>query len=137
ENLDFQKLTWIPDFAGRFDQSLDHVELVIDRKLHRDSRLNFESSLRFRDLSFVFQIKVDEVITMDTVHRQHDQDREIRNDDDNIEEGQTVKSVPMINGRKLIETCFLRRKDQSKHDCKRVHLVKISPAKVTSNRMLM
>src|SRR5438477_12920282 len=42
----------------------------------------------------------------------------------------------MIDRRKLIKMRALRRKDETEHQAERVHFIKMSPAKVSSNKIL-
>ena len=64
-----------------------------------------------RDLVFVFQIEINEVVSVNTIDRENRKDREIRNQNKNIEGGKLVELVLTIERMKLIKMCLLRREN--------------------------
>ena len=108
ENLDLQKLPRISNVARGFDQPFHDIHFVVDRKLYRHARLRFEFRPWLRDLVFVFQVEINEMVSVDAIDRENREDREIRNQNKNIESRQAVERVPVIDGRKLVKMCLLR-----------------------------
>src|SRR6266516_5485727 len=70
---------------------------------------------------------------MNTVYRENSQNRQVRDEDENIESVPLVQGIPVIAREKR---STLRGKDQSQHQVV-VHLINMSPANVSSNRMLI
>src|SRR5438552_3155310 len=108
ENLDLQKLQRISNVARGFDQPFHDIHFVVDRKLYRHARLRFEFRSGLRDLVFVFQVEINEMVSVNTIDGENRQDREIRNQNKNIEGGKLVELVPTIERMKLIKMCLLR-----------------------------
>ncbi len=75
EDLDLEKFPRIVDLADRFEQPLDHVNLVEDRQLHRYFWQLLEVAGRRHGSLPVFQEKVDNHIPMNPVGGKADQHR--------------------------------------------------------------
>ncbi len=96
EHLNIQQLARIIERGNRFHQTLDHVTLVVNRKLHGDAgpRSNFRR--RPGDALAIFVIVVDQRIAMNAVHRQNGHDEEVRQHDHEVESVQLVKAAEGI-----------------------------------------
>ena len=70
---------------------------------------------------------------MNTVYRENAQDRQVRDEDENIKGVQLVQAIPMIAREKR---STFGRKNESQDQIEVVHLINVSPANVSSNRML-
>src|SRR5215510_12404951 len=73
---------------------------------------------------------------MNSENCQYDKNGQVRNENENVEGRELVKSIPMIESGKLIETWPLRGKNKAEYESKHVHLIRMSPANVRSERML-
>src|SRR2546425_360708 len=125
QDLNLQEIARISNVACRFDEPLHHVELVVNRKLNGDSRLHIENALRFRDLVLVLQVQVDQMVAMNAVSSQYYQDRQIRNEDENIEGGEFCRlrqPVPIVM-QKLVKPRPRRRKDQTHCQIETFHVL--------------
>ena len=71
----------------RLDKAFDNIHFVVDRQLYRDARLGFQLCLGVRRFVFVLQIQINEVVSVNAINRENGQDRQIRNQYENIEGG--------------------------------------------------
>ena len=113
QNLDLQKLARISHIASCLDKPFHNVHFVVNRKLYRDSRFYFQLCMGVRSLILVFQVKKHQMISVNTINGENGQDREIWDQDENVESAELVKAVPVIDRRKLKEMRAFRRKNQS------------------------
>src|ERR1700682_464782 len=73
EDLDLQQFARIIDLTDRFEQPLDHIDLVEDRQLHRHFRQLLEMTCRPHCSLPVFQEKVNNHVPMNPVCGEADQ----------------------------------------------------------------
>ena len=91
KHLNFQKLARVIEARDGFHEPLDHVALVENGKLNRHHRPVRHFRRRRRKILAVFIKIVDQPIAVQAVHRQHDQNEEIRN------HHREVKAIDLIH----------------------------------------
>ena len=96
QDLYLEKFARITNLAYSINEPLHHIHLVVNRKLYRHTRLNGQPGSRLSHLVFVSQIQVHEVVTMNTVDREDAQNRQVRDQDENIKGVQLVEPIPMM-----------------------------------------
>ncbi len=107
EHLNIEQLARVIELRNAFDEALDHVALVVDRKLDGDARPLSDFRRRPRDIFSMLEIIVNERVAMDAVGRENHHHQEIRQHDGHIEsvrlieagEGAVGKPVPVIGQR--------------------------------------
>jgi hypothetical protein len=78
EHLDLEAVPRVIDAADRLHQPLDDVHLVVNRELDRDDGQFLEPSRRHRHLVLVLHVDVDKVVAVPPVGGEHDEDEEVR-----------------------------------------------------------
>ena len=97
QNLNFQQLARIIDLGGLFKQPFDDVSFVINRKLDGDARKLAKAAGRLTGkLLAMLPVPADHFVTMQAVAGKHDQDGEIRHQDQPVEQDQVMDSRKRI-----------------------------------------
>ena len=85
EHLDVEQFARVIELRDGLDEALDHVALVVDRELNCDLRPFRDFRRRSGNIFAILEVIVDQVVAMNSVHRQNYHHQEIRNHDGEIE----------------------------------------------------
>ena len=96
EHLNIEQFARIIERGDRFDQALDDVALVVNRKLHGDARPLRDFGRRTGDAFAIFVIVVNQRVAMNAVHCENGHDEKIRQHDRKIESVQLVEAAKRI-----------------------------------------
>src|SRR6266446_3947068 len=86
QHLNLEKFSRIIQFADRAQQTLDHVNFVKDRQLHRHLRQLLKAAGRDRLALSVFEKEINDEIAMDAVGGQTDEHTQIADRPNNVTE---------------------------------------------------
>ena len=98
QHLNLEKLSRVVQFADGAKQTLDHVNFVKDRQLHRHLRQLFKSPGRDGLAVPVFEKQVDNEIAMDAVGRKTNEHAQVADRPDNVSASLHVafRSCPLV-----------------------------------------
>ena len=96
EHLDFEFLGRIVEARDGFDQPLDDVALVVDRKLHGDARPLVRIGRRGREIVAELHVGIDQPVAVQAVGGQDGQHGEVRQHDQQVEAVQRIQPAKRI-----------------------------------------